>query len=106
MTNEIISLSFPLQLFMCVLNVVVSSLRFFFFMDVMWMLQASRNSILFLYGRRWLDGIQYVEYIPIQSILDLKDPNSPLAVNRPIHWRHWPTDFIVGAIIMATKTCR
>ena len=26
--------------------------------------------------------------------------------DRPFHWRYWPTDFIVGAIIMATKTCR
>ena len=77
-----------------------------FSMDVMWMLQASRNSILFRYGRRRLDGIHSVEYIPIQSIFDLKDPYSPLAVNRPFHWRHWPTDFRVGAIIMATKTCR
>lgn len=77
-----------------------------FSMDVMWMLQASRNSILFCYGRRRLDGIHSVEYIPIQSIFDLKDPYSPLAATRPFHWRHWPTDFLVGAIIMATKTCR
>lgn len=77
-----------------------------FSMDIKWMLQASRNSFLFFFRKKAVGWKSIHGIYSHSTYIRPKDLDSPLAAKGSFQWRHWPTDFIVGAIIMATKTCR